>query len=731
MGVHAEVAAGSSRVARLTELFGTRRRRLLGAFAFYLAATLIWLSPLVVHLGSRVLIGPSDATSGIRAYWAVAQQHGDPFTFTHDYLDGAPEGMPWNRAVEIATPVQTAVVFALHPLFGWIGSWNLFVMSGFVLTGFAGFFLLERLGFSPLVGLFGGYVLAFNPWSFERSFAGHAAFLQEWIFIAMILCFFELSRKRTLRWAALAGLCFGGAFLINSYFGLLGSLVFGLYLVFEFLRVRGWEEKLWTATLACTGLAVTGACLLPGLLAYLRDRATVAQTIANPVSETQRLGAATSDYLLPAQLHPVLGPIVRHFSSATISDDGSLFFGYTTMVLAAAGLVLVLRRDDVTLTTPVRRGALVFAAILLPLAYWASLKRIVHLAGVPIPTLSYFVGQATSYFRVYSRFGIIVAICLVMLAAPALELIVRRLKHGLIIGFALWLLVGFELIPGPIYTWAGTSNPPAYDRWLADQPTGIVAHYPLPTDQKPANDLGAREIYYQMFVGDPLFNLVGAGTFRTRESDIRIMARYITDPNTPSILAAEHVRYVVVHDDVYRQQGGKPPVVSSAFHLVKRFPNVRIYVVSPKVAPANLNELLQQNAVEIALVEGLDIPNTSYENFGSPDAGGLRSFSDGAGLDFDNNDPNLKQVQLIVNASSPGAPRVLQLVAPSGGVVGQAQIATANTQVTLGPFALAEGDSSYTLRVSGGPADERETMELKSLLVQPVADFSISLAQGK
>ncbi len=716
-------------LARGQVFFATRRRRLEGAFLFYLLATLVWLSPLVIHLTSAVLTGPSDATLSIRSYWAVAHVHGNPFTFTHDYLNGAPEGDPWYRAVEIAQPVQTAAVFALQPVFGFIGGFNVFLISGFVLSGFFGYLLLERLDFHPLVCLFGGYVLAFNPWFFERAFAGHAAFLQTWIFMAMILCFLEMSRTRQNRWAALAGLCFGITFLISSYFGLLGSLIFGLYLVFEFLRVRGWEEKLWTATLACTSLGVTGLCLLPGVLAYLRDRSAIAQTISNPLSETQRLGASTASYVLPAQYHPIFGPITRHFPSSTNFAEQTLFFGYTTLFLAAAGIVLILRRNSVTLASPTRRLALVFAAILLPLAYWSSLPRVVHPFGVPIPSLSYFVGHVTTYFRVYARFGVIVGIALVLLAAPALDLIVRRRRHGIAIGMALWLLVGFELIPGPIHAWTGATNPPAYDRWLAHEPIGIVAHYPLPTDQSAAIHLGEREIYYQMFNSQPLFNLFGAGTFHTRENNIRIMARYITDPLTPSILAAEHVHYVLLHDDVYREENEAPPKVSSDFRLIKRFPNVRVYVLSPKVKPANLDLLLQQQAVEIALVQGLHTPTTSYTGFSAPTAKNARTFGDGAQLTFDNTDENLKQLQLIVNAQSAGTPRTLQLVDSSGGVAGQGPIGTGNTQITIGPFPLPQGRTTYTLHIS--PSRTGNVMQLNSLLLQPVADSSVSLSSEK
>ena len=711
--------------------FGTRRHRLAGAFVFFLLATLIWLSPLVLHLRSEVLIGPSDATLSIRGYWASAQQHGDPFTFAHDYLDGAPEGVPGARAVEIAQPVQTAAVFALRPLVGFIGGFNLFLISGFVLTGFFAYALLERLGFHPLVSLFGGYVLAFNPWCFARAMAGHAAFLQLWIFVAMILCFLEMSGKRTIRWAALAGLCYGFTFQISSYFGLLGSLVFALYFLFEFARVRGWEEKLWTTTLACAGCGVTLVCLVPGIIAYLHDRAAVSQSISNGLIELQHGGAFWGAYILPAHFHPVFGPITRHFTSSLNFtstqnfEEQALFFGYTTMLLAAAGIVLLLRRNRITTSTPARRRALTFAAVLLPFAYWSSLPRLVHPFGVPVPGLSFFMGHVTSYFRVYARFGIIVCVALIILAAPALELIIRRFRHGLVIGMALWLLVGFELLPGPIYAWAGTSQPPAYDRRPAHEPPGIVAHYPLPTDQPAATQLGAQEIYYQMFAKHPLFNLFGAGTLHTREDDIRILARYITDPNTPSILAAEHVRYVVVHDDVYREEHEPPPVISSDFRLIKRFPNVRIYVLASSVKPANLSQLLEQNAVEIALPEGLQAPSTTYDGFSSPNGQGARAFRDGAILGFDNRDPALKRLQLVVNVQSAGAPHTLELVAPTGQIVGQGTVGMGNTQITFGPFSLAAGKSVYGFHFPNAHAGS--VMQLNSLIVQPVSDFSISL----
>ena len=80
------------------------------------------------------------------------------------------------------------------------------------------------------------------------------------------------------------------------------------------------------------------------------------------------------------------------------------------------------------------------------------------------------------------------------------------------------------------------------------------------------------EIYFQMFHGHPLYNISGAGTSDTREDAIRILSRYVTDPNSPSILADRHVHYVFVHDDVYAEQQEPVPSLPAAnFQLVKRF----------------------------------------------------------------------------------------------------------------------------------------------------------------
>jgi hypothetical protein len=697
-----------------------RQKRLLIAAGVFLVLTLAWNLPIALHPGSEVLGGPADGTLSIRSSWILVYEGHTPFTATRDTFNGAPEGIPVANAIAWFEPLQPLCLFLLHYVFGWIAAWNLFLLAGFFLTGFVGFMLFDRLGFHPLVSFFGAYVLTFNPWMFERAYAGHAGFLHAWLFPALLLALLNLSRKRSARSAIWVGFFYGLTFLDASYFGLVATVLVVAYAVYELVRSRGLAERLYTLSLAAIGALVLLVLLTPGVVKYSLDHHVVSSTVGNAAIEAQRLGADFSEYFLWDYQHPVFGFITRGYAPARNFSEGTLFFGYTTILLAVFGLGLLWRRAAVVTDGPDRRRAVLFGAILVPVACWASLKSLFTIGSISVPSLSWFMTHFTTYFRVYARIGILVGLGLALLAAPALESLVRRGRRGQLLVVALTGLVAFELLAGPVHGWAATKVP-AYDRWLEGQPKAITAHYPMPTDQPAALKLGSVEIYWQMFDHQPLYNLFGPGTGKTREDAIRILSRYVTDPQTPSILAAEHVHYVVIHDDYYAMEHQAPPQLSpTQFRLLKRFQGVRIYELLPSVQPADLTTLLNQQAVEIGLVQGLQTPSSTLDGFGG---GSWRPFTTGATITFHNGDVNLKRLQLIAHFKSPTAGASVELVGPDGNVAGSAAIGTEDTQTTLGPFDIPQGSSTYSLRITGG-----RTAMLGTMLVQPVADFSTSLA---
>ena len=126
------------------------------------AVTILWLLPLVAHLGSSVSNEASDATSGARDYWAAERQGATPFTLDHDRLMDAPEGTDVSAAVQIANGIQPAFVLVAKELVGFVAALNLYMLLGFVLSGFLMFVLLDRLGLHVLASAFGGYVYALS-----------------------------------------------------------------------------------------------------------------------------------------------------------------------------------------------------------------------------------------------------------------------------------------------------------------------------------------------------------------------------------------------------------------------------------------------------------------------------------------------------------------------------------------------------------------------------------------
>ena len=402
----------------------------------------------------------------------------------------------------------------------------------------------------------------------------------------------------------------------------------------------------------------------------------------------------------------------------------TLFQGWTLIALGLVGTILVLRRHPESLRTPALRFFLVCMAILTPAAFVFSLKRETNVFGVTVPMPSYLVGEMTTFWRVFARFGLLVTFALASLAAFALTRWLRNHRYGAAIWVCAMALLVFEYYAGvaPIYSF--TEEP--YSAWIAKQPQGIVANYPMPTDSPVPLRLLALTYYQQIFNKHPQYMLFGSGYGGTREDAIRILTRYVTDPLTPSILRAEHVKYVLLHDDAYREQSQPPPPVPAGFHLVARIAgNVRALDLDKGVVAADLPTVLSQNAASIAAVEGLAAPGVTLVGKTSPiRVGGedWRLFNDRVGVRLSGVNPALGAVQFIVRASSPGEARTLVLSDAHGVVLAKATVNTALTQMSFGPVTLEGQSPSFELSV-----DPPGPLRLAPVYPQPLANLTHSI----
>jgi hypothetical protein len=588
----------------------SRRGRLLRsllALAVFCLASVTWFHDVAAHPGSRVACCAADGTSTIRDFWLDGYLHKTPLTLTHDPFNGAPEGSPRVPTTILgAAAVQTGFIWWLRGAIGVVGAWNLFAFIGLVGTSMATFLLLDWLGCAFVPALFGAYVFGFSPYALDRVYVGHLGLMQNWVFVLGVASMLYLRSGRTYLRAALAGLSIAAGFYLSAYQGLFVGVIVAAFYVVELFRLRSRPDRIRTVALASTSFWTMVAALLPIFVLYKRHSHAISSAIGHNYGDLYGYAARMGGYLLPSPSNPLFHWL-RHLHPSDLTEQSN-YFGYTTLALAIAGVVLVRRHDGWLRESEARWWTAVAMIVLAPAGFLLSLPPAYHVSGVPIPTPSAFLGLATTYWRVYARFGVLVGFALAILAALALSSLTRRPgRYWKLLGPAALLLVYVEILPGNVGTFAtNASAAPGWVSYLAAQPRGIVATYPMNEGYGPPLDLMLTAFYWQTVDHDPSFLQVN-GThqdFLSRRQSIRFLAFDPERPLTARVLATEGVRYAVVDPAGYRAVHRRLPHLDPhRYTLLARPGGVGIYSVhAPKV---DITKAIRANAATLRQLRGL------------------------------------------------------------------------------------------------------------------------------
>ena len=661
------------------------------AFGVYLLASLLWLAPLWRHFDSAVLDEPNDNVGALADYWAAEQLGETPFTFDHNPYNGAPEGYPRSTTLAVANALQPLAFMALDGLVGDVGAWNVITVSGFVLSALGMFALLWYLRLRLPTALLGGYVFGFGPWMFSRAYQGHGGMQHIWVLPLLFVTCLALHRSRRPVAAVVAGALVAVAMYLHSYVGLMAGVVLGAFFLLELLVARG---VLRTIALGAVSLTTSLVLFSPPLWLYLNDRSGLKQTLAQPFSDLEAGGATLRDYLLPSDLHPLLGSL----RPERLAEEHVLFWGYSLIVAAAIGAILVLRRRSAN----EHAYPAVLALVVGTAGFLTSLKPVLHVGGVSLYTPSWLIGQFVTFWRAYARLGVVVALALIVLAAFAFEALLSR-RHGPALGAAATLLIGCELAVGaPVPIWRTDAMPP-HVQWLRDHPGGIVAHYPLPIEA-PGAELASTENWNVTKHGHPLFALWGGNNAGTREEALRILASDIDNPLGLRVLTALGVEYVVIHEDVYRALGLPVPDPGSVDIAPTSFSGPGKRIIKPNAGAVNLDRLLREQSQRIA--QARNFPAAEVEKSGGWNA--PEQFNDGRewtwmiqGGRADVRPALDGPYYVVFDANANAEPRTLT-VRLDGREIGSTRVETFTQRVRLGPFRF-DGGSTLTFAADPGP----------------------------
>jgi hypothetical protein len=386
-----------------------------------------------------------------------------------------------------------------------------------------------------------------------------------------------------------------------SYLGLFASLLVAVV-------VGVTRRSLDRARLAVGGATAALALLPVALAPKIAPSSTL--NLAN-VSKRDLNGAPVHDYFIPSDHHTLYGILV-HRLFGTHEGENVIFFGYTVIILGILGAVRAVR--DWRAVPP----ALRVAAVLIPAGFLASLPAYLpfgHLS-VPFPDAAMLIGSFAQWWRIYTRFAVLVGFGLAILAAYSLDRMLGRGRHLSVM--LLVALILLEAFPGAPFA-VTRLRPDRADVWLAAHPGGIVAIYPMLTPDEPHRGSVADfdnyvwgSLYEQVNYHHPLFALPSLDADTQRSTIIRSLAANLGDPRTPSLLAAEHVRYVVVRRDVARELGIPVRLPRTGLARVARLGQSDVLRVTAKAA--NLSTMLARRAGEVARIYAFGSPAASFRN---------------------------------------------------------------------------------------------------------------------
>ena len=336
-----------------------------------------------------------------------------------------------------------------------VAAFNLVLIAGFALSGWAFSLLVHRDTGSWLAGVVAGSAVAFNAHNLVRLPQIQALHLE-----LVPLVFFALDRllvTGAVRYAVL----FGAALALQATTSVY-LLVFTGWaaLCAWFMRLPEWRKRLDQA--AIWTVAAGGACALL-LIPVLWPYAELASThgMVRGVDETRRCAASWTDYLYTGSR--------LHYSawSYRFRDSADANFpGFTVAALAAVALVGPSWRSPRTRMWLAVIVGSVMLSVLPRFGIFAWLHEHITAVGA---------------IRCYSRAGQMALIGFGVLAgygAARIMTLLPSARTATLIGVALATAVNVEALRAPLWYREFPGIPPIYDR-LRDEPHAVVVELPF------------------------------------------------------------------------------------------------------------------------------------------------------------------------------------------------------------------------------------------------------------
>ena len=377
--------------------------------------------------------------------------HDNALTYSEGNLGAGVIGLPmW---------VATANPYATH---------NFVVLMGFMLSAVGAYYLCRYLTGSRHAAAVAAVLYSYCPFVFART--AHIQLLLIFGLPFCLLAFHRLVDRTTMGRAVVLGVTIWFTGLTCAYYGIFGGLVVGLgTIVLAITRGRWREWHYWSAigVAATVAIGLTAPLFIPYL--DLQQQTGFARTLDGARTYSANGGAWLAS---AAWAHRWWLPAIEGFSEV-------LFPGILTLVVGLAGAGMLWRDAPERCETSngpcnrIDRGVVYFYVLTAVAAFWVTFGPQAGLYTLLYDTLPVF-----SFLRAPARAGIVVTLCLVVMAAAAMSRWLQVSRRPWLLTAGLVALAVADLTQAPLLMRDAQPVSEAYQD-LARLPKGPVAVFPF------------------------------------------------------------------------------------------------------------------------------------------------------------------------------------------------------------------------------------------------------------
>ncbi len=480
---------------------------------------------------------------------------------------------------------------------------NLLTTSSFALSGITMYYLVRHLTHDRRAAFFGGFAFLVGAYHALHSMMFADLAQTQWmpLFILMLLWFIKKPSTRN------------GAFLCASWILLAGtSIHYGFFMVVfavAFLLGRFAYKRLWARYQFKSGtfgarapLTINKKTLVKSLMVVFVGMLIVSPFIIGGLSvtavqgkwptrlpaggtrslETSAGGSAHPlAYVLPEKDSFFLGWITRDLAPNSVGYyENSLYLGLTVIALAAYALAMLFihrrRRkapsskgtgesveieavpdtpgEPYPVASDEDRAVIWGIVCAVVVAFILSMPPFIKVGSVKIWLPSIALRYLTPWLRWYMRFGIVVIICMILLACFGISWLTRRMTRTLativILCLTVFLFIEMTLIPPLRYYDVGGPLPKVFQSVASMEVQGGIVIYP-------AFDVGffnsQRYLNYQQTFKKPMLN---GASYNSDGEALRRTVYNPFNPLTPGILKRFGIERVVYLGKMFEQYEG-------------------------------------------------------------------------------------------------------------------------------------------------------------------------------